>query len=74
MDVNNFKLLEAEVIASRKHNKEEVKNKLHANIKLFDLIGDIAEVFVSRMPDAITQMIAKGNNSNKISQTKNTNQ
>jgi len=74
MDINNFKLLEAEVIASRKHNKEEVKNKLHSNIKLFDLIGDIAEVFVSRMPNAITQMIANGKKSNKISQTKKTNE
>ncbi|MBK9255998.1 MAG: hypothetical protein IPM42_10955 [Saprospiraceae bacterium] len=48
MEINNFKLLEKLEIESRGQNKKIIKQDLNHSIKLFGLIGSLADLFLSK--------------------------
>ena len=67
MEQNNFKMLETLEIASRRHDKEESRSKLQSNIRLFDLAGDLADIFLNRIPVTISQLLKAEKEKNRDS-------
>ncbi len=56
MEINNFKLLERELMENREPQIERVKNSIEHSRSLFQSIGDFVELFFPKVIEVFIKM------------------